>query len=930
MINSASAQEAEFVDDGPLILEPIVQGISETDYAYVYELNHKSYVSLPQMASYVGFKYERKDSFIKISWGIFPKQVDINLLTNEVTVNGQTEKYDSNDIRYIEDTIFASLGFYKRFLGIDAEIGYLEMNLKIEGQQEFPTITKKKLATRRKQDVYQFQRDSFKDYDFDDRLIGEPVLDISLGKGYTHRKGGYTENNDSYSLNLAAIAGGLDVNAYVYGDSFNNRDPRVRLRGSREFLDEPPNKLNLKKLNVGDISGIGNSYFTDAGSGRGAAVSSFKNLVMSADKTIDITGPIQDGWQVELYWNEQLLGYRQGGINGEYRFENLPVSYGLNTFKLVFYGPYGETRTEYKRYYSGTSPVKKGEVGYNIAAYQPDRYIIEDNEPPTYEKKTSKAVLDMTGYYGLTDNATFMAGYTQTPDYKREETQNFGMTGLQYAVDGVSLQYNLEQNLDTSDIGHHVEAQGDVYIGTLYAGIDQFNGIHSPISARGNDYMEDQYETRLSGMLPYNLPYYLSWSRGTYEYSKQDFDDISGRISKQLGGGINLTLENNYYHASNGGSEYDDLRLGAYKWWNAFSLEAWINHEIIPESKFKEFKLRGDWRTGRRTYLSAEYTHNLIEDMDYLSVSAGKVFDFGGLTLSLQTDRDLNLSTWLTYNISLAKVPSENRIIATGNSRFGETGSVEVNLRDEYDEPLEGVGLNANGLEKEVYTDSKGRAILMDLQTYEKTILKVDEETFPDVSLYPESNERKIVLRPGTIRTVNIPFVHKGAVEGQLKTKGMLMFGYLITAYNDKNEEVLSTFADTEGAFILDGLPYGTYKLVVSKDSVPLAEMSNVVVNDISIYIDGEIELKDMPKQAIIQEIEEQVKEQEQPVSAPLETSKKVNQHYGEKKYIITPKQYVGVKEQDEDKGFEEQMSKMASDLTDILEQTNVQSKEEQ
>ena len=85
-----------------------------------------------------------------------------------------------------------------------------------------------------------------------------------------------------------------------------------------------------------------------------------------------------------------------------------------------------------------------------------------------------------------------------------------------------------------------------------------------------------------------------------------------------------------------------------------------------------------------------------------------------------------------------------------------------------------------------------------------------------------------------------------------------------------------------------------------------------------------------MPKQAIIQEIEEQVKEQEQPVSAPIETSKKVNQHYGEKKYIITPKQYVGVKEQDEDKGFEEQMSKMASDLTDILEQTNVQSKEEQ
>ena len=108
---------------------------------------------------------------------------------------------------------------------------------------------------------------------------------------------------------------------------------------SRTFLDEPENKFNLKTLKVGDISGLSSSYFADASYGRGAAVSSFKNLVMSANKTIDITGPLLDGWQVELYWNEQLVGYRQNGVNGQYNFPNMPVSYGLNTFKLVFYGP---------------------------------------------------------------------------------------------------------------------------------------------------------------------------------------------------------------------------------------------------------------------------------------------------------------------------------------------------------------------------------------------------------------------------------------------------------------------------------------------------------------------------------------------------------------------------------------------------------------
>ena len=78
-----------------------------------------------------------------------------------------------------------------------------------------------------------------------------------------------------------------------------------------------------------------------------------------------------------------------------------------------------------------------------------------------------------------------------------------------------------------------------------------------------------------------------------------------------------------------------------------------------------------------------------------------------------------------------------------------------MNLKDENREPLEGVGLNANGLEKEVYTDESGHALLPDLQTYEKTIVTIDDETLPDIALYPEKEEQKLVLRPGTIRTVD-------------------------------------------------------------------------------------------------------------------------------------------------------------------------------
>ena len=138
--------------------------------------------------------------------------------------------------------------------------------------------------------------------------------------------------------------------------------------------------------------------------------------------------------------------------------------------------------------------------------------------------------------------------YTQTPDADTGiETQHFGMAGAQYAIKGSSIQYNLEQNLDTQEFGHHAEWQGDVYIGTVYAGYDKFNNIHSPVSFYGDEYLDEQFEARLSGMLPWRVPYYLSWRQGTLESDQTSFNNMTARLSKQLINGLNLTLEDNYY-----------------------------------------------------------------------------------------------------------------------------------------------------------------------------------------------------------------------------------------------------------------------------------------------------------------------------------------------------------------------------------------------
>lgn len=167
-----------------------------------------------------------------------------------------------------------------------------------------------------------------------------------------------------------------------------------------------------------------------------------------------------------------------------------------------------------------------------------------------------------------------------------------------------------------------------------------------------------------------------------------------------------------------------------------------------------------------------------------------------------------------------------------------------VNVKDEYGIPLEGIGIKANSLEKEVFTDEKGEALLTDLQAYEKIQLKLDEETFPDVSLQTLEPTKKIILRPGTIRPLNIELKHFGAVEGKLENiNNRLLFGYMIVGKDKDDNEVSSTFADTEGYFVLDGLPFNTYKIEIIKDGTLINSIDNIEINDVITYIEQEITL---------------------------------------------------------------------------------------
>ncbi len=68
------------------------------------------------------------------------------------------------------------------------------------------------------------------------------------------------------------------------------------------------------------------------------------------------------GWDVTLYYNDALIGYQTARSDGQYAFEDLPLSFGPNEFRLVFNGPLGQVRVERQSFLLDQSVIAPGEV----------------------------------------------------------------------------------------------------------------------------------------------------------------------------------------------------------------------------------------------------------------------------------------------------------------------------------------------------------------------------------------------------------------------------------------------------------------------------------------------------------------------------------------------------------------------------------------
>ena len=201
------------------------------------------------------------------------------------------------------------------------------------------------------------------------RLWGWPASDHTL---HLYRQGSSigARGGLQFASNVTGDLLYQEAHGFVAGDDRNpTRDVRLSM-GRRDPDPVLLGPLRAREIMAGDVMDPGLELVSVASAGKGVLLSSFPLFEETTFDRRTFQGDLPPGWDVELYRNDALIGYQQAGSGSRYEFADVPMLYGLNHFRLQFYGPQGQTRTEVRTAHLGRSLMPQGRICYRVMAQE--------------------------------------------------------------------------------------------------------------------------------------------------------------------------------------------------------------------------------------------------------------------------------------------------------------------------------------------------------------------------------------------------------------------------------------------------------------------------------------------------------------------------------------------------------------------------------
>ncbi|WP_404295771.1 hypothetical protein [Halomonas sp.] len=762
------------------------------------------------------------------------RSFSLNLDNASVTLAGKTETFDPALVLAEPDDIYVAASLLEDWLPLALDIDRAGLFLRVNALEALPLqarLAREGLGGRVGMPGG-YEDPGYPHHEQPYRLWSLPFIDQTVTTDL-QRNNGRTQGDATYTAFLTGDLLGMESSLYV---SSSQQDPSPEIRATLGRHDPGGNllgPLHARSFQFGSLSAPSVENISRGISGEGVTVS---NRPLTRPTSFDrqtFEGDLPPGWDVELYYNGALVGFTQADADGRYRFEDQPLSYGRNDFRLVFHGPLGETRVESYSFPLDQSMVLPGEFQYSVTEHRDD-----DGHSRTV------AQFDL----GLARALTASAGLIRAPVDGNEEL--YTTLGVRTFWQSLSLGGSRVQ---AKDGGSLAELDVQTRIGGVAVDASRLllTDFTSEVFSASSDPILTRDALRLTGALPLRgrsrMPVTLEATRDERE-SGRTSTDVSARVSAYA---YRTSLTNTLRWRASDDSEHTTGSLQVSRRVRDMSLRGQIDYQLGSESDLSSLALSADktLANGYRGTLGIAHTFASPETR----YSAGFTKNLGrfglGVNASYADTGDIALGAQLFIAMGRDDRRSDWRFDAKPMANTG-AASVRVFLDEDNDgvmganeEPLEGAGFTVNGGRHRARTDAEGIAYVDHLPVKQHLDIGIDIATLADPQWAPAMEGVRLVPRPGSVASLDFPVRMSTEIDGTvyLLEEGVErgIGDIALELLNDQQEVVARATSSWDGFYIVPGVIAGDYRLRISPEQLQRLNLSDSGAIELSVSGDG-------------------------------------------------------------------------------------------
>ncbi|MFN5086425.1 MAG: hypothetical protein ACK44O_07065 [Novosphingobium sp.] len=856
-----------FTDADFVLLQTDADGIALTDALGGYSSRAGLYLPVGELARlldlaiYVDPAKQTASGWIVTETRTF----EISLPRNSAKVEGREVKLQPADAVLLDGEMYVRAELAQRLLPFSLVADLGELTLQIRSREELPFKARMSRLNRSNSlnrgllgtDAIPHAAELDQPY----RFFSPPSVDLTL-RGELGNRAPHT--GGSYDIRL-----GGDL-LYAGFQLFAASDQQGRLDSMRVLFERKDPKgagiagpFGLTRFNIGDTQSPGLAMGAESATGRGLFLTSEALEQANIFDRTDLRGELPSGYQVELYVNEVLRGSALNTPDGRYAFTEVPLSYGSNQVRLVFYGPRGERREEARRINVDGNQLAAGKTTFSLGIIEESRQVVEVTPVPEAVRLflpgfgQTRLVARMS--HGLGSGFTVNAGAAHLSPPTGDGRTLFN-AGLVASLGGYSTQ--IDGAWDTNHA--HAVALG---IAGRLAGVslvarhtEYGGGFIDEVQPRGAildtplqraTTIRSDFGVRFAQRI---LPLALTIRRDEMAMGRKYLLG-SVRSSFAAGGylistGIDAQRESGGGEATmsrvGGGTEL--TRLAGAGW----QLRAGVSYEFQPKFELSSANFTADRQLTDRFALRLAAAHYFGPNAT-TAIQAGltRRLDFAYLTLNSAystATRDLRIGMQVSLGGLFDPFRRRYRLTPPGS---GVGGNIVVQAfedangsgtRDAGEAAV--VGLKVLNTGRTVSTDVNGRALAAALGSGTTGFVEADPESIEDPYLRLDQPRWQFVPRPGKVAIANFVFARGGEVtvraefdRGDGVRRGLSALS--LRLMNERGEIAFEGRSEFDGSLLAAGLRPGKYRVELDPEQAARLGVSLEESPEITIATSG-------------------------------------------------------------------------------------------